>query len=59
MALLEENLILPDPRFYRTVTMNLGNATIGQLMIPVDGFDCGVAFYTDVLGALGVESTLN
>lgn len=30
--------------------MNLSNATIGQLMIPVDDFDRGVAFYRDVLG---------
>jgi len=30
--------------------MNLANATVGQLMIPVDDFDRGVAFYRDVLG---------
>ena len=30
--------------------MNLSDATIGQLMIPVDDFDRGVAFYRDVLG---------
>ena len=30
--------------------MNLANATIGQLMLPVDDFDRGVAFYRDVLG---------
>ena len=30
--------------------MNLSNASIGQLMIPVDNFDRGVAFYRDVLG---------
>ena len=30
--------------------MNLSNASIGQLMIPVDNFDKGVAFYRDVLG---------
>jgi len=30
--------------------MNLANATIGQLMIPVDNFDLGVAFYKDILG---------
>jgi len=30
--------------------MNLSNATIGQLMIPVDNFERGVAFYRDVLG---------
>jgi methylmalonyl-CoA/ethylmalonyl-CoA epimerase len=30
--------------------MNLSHATIGQIMIPVDDFDSGVAFYRDVLG---------
>ena len=30
--------------------MNLSDATIGQLMIPVDDFDRGVAFYRDILG---------
>ncbi len=30
--------------------MNLAQATVGQLMIPVDDFDSGVAFYRDVLG---------
>jgi methylmalonyl-CoA/ethylmalonyl-CoA epimerase len=30
--------------------MNLSNATIGQLMIPVDDFDRAVSFYRDVLG---------
>lgn len=30
--------------------MNLSDASIGQLMIPVDDFDRGVAFYRDVLG---------
>ena len=30
--------------------MNLENAKIGQLLIPVDDFDRGVAFYRDVLG---------
>ena len=30
--------------------MNLSNATIGQLMIPVADFDRGVSFYKDVLG---------
>jgi methylmalonyl-CoA/ethylmalonyl-CoA epimerase len=30
--------------------MNLSNATIGQLMIPVDNFDRGVSFYKDILG---------
>ena len=30
--------------------MSLANATIGQLMIPVENFDRGVAFYRDVLG---------
>lgn len=29
---------------------NLSNATVAQLMIPVDDFDRGVAFYRDVLG---------
>ena len=30
--------------------MNLANAKIGQLMIPVDDFDKGIAFYRDILG---------
>ncbi len=30
--------------------MNLSDASIGQLMIPVSEFDAGVAFYRDVLG---------
>ena len=30
--------------------MNLADASIGQLLIPVDDFDRGVAFYRDVLG---------
>ncbi len=30
--------------------MNLSQASIGQLMIPVTDFDAGVAFYRDVLG---------
>lgn len=30
--------------------MNLANAKIGQLLIPVEDFDKGVAFYRDVLG---------
>ena len=30
--------------------MNLANAAVGQLMIPVDDFDRGLAFYRDVLG---------
>jgi methylmalonyl-CoA/ethylmalonyl-CoA epimerase len=30
--------------------MNLENAKIAQLMVPVDDFDRGVAFYRDVLG---------
>jgi len=30
--------------------MNLASANVGQLMIPVDDFDRGVAFYRDVLG---------
>lgn len=30
--------------------MNLSGASIGQLMIPVDDFDRGVAFYRDALG---------
>jgi len=30
--------------------MNLANATIAQLMIPVDDLDRGVSFYRDVLG---------
>jgi predicted enzyme related to lactoylglutathione lyase len=30
--------------------MNLANATITQLLIPVDDFERGVGFYRDVLG---------
>jgi methylmalonyl-CoA/ethylmalonyl-CoA epimerase len=30
--------------------MPLENAKVAQLLIPVDGFDKGVAFYRDVLG---------
>ena len=30
--------------------MNLANAVVSQLMIPVDDFDRGVTFYRDVLG---------
>ena len=30
--------------------MNLSDASIGQLLVPVDDFDRGVAFYRDVLG---------
>jgi methylmalonyl-CoA/ethylmalonyl-CoA epimerase len=30
--------------------VNLANATVAQLMIPVEDFDKGVAFYRDVLG---------
>ena len=30
--------------------MDLSKATIGQLMIPIDDFDRGVAFYKDTLG---------
>lgn len=30
--------------------MNLSDASIGQLMIPVSDFEAGVAFYRDVLG---------
>ena len=30
--------------------MNLANAKIAQLLVPVDDFDKGVAFYRDVLG---------
>ena len=30
--------------------MNLANAKIGQLLIPVEDFDKGVAFYRDTLG---------
>jgi len=30
--------------------MDLGNATITQLLIPVDEFERGVSFYRDVLG---------
>jgi len=30
--------------------MNLAEATITQLLIPIDDFERGVAFYRDVLG---------
>jgi predicted enzyme related to lactoylglutathione lyase len=30
--------------------VNLANATIGQLLVPVDDFEGGVAFYRDALG---------
>jgi len=30
--------------------MNLADATIGQLMIPIENFDRGIAFYRDTLG---------
>jgi len=30
--------------------MNLSDATVGQLLIPVDDFERGVGFYRDVLG---------
>lgn len=30
--------------------MNLANATVAQILIPVEEFDSGVAFYRDVLG---------
>ena len=30
--------------------MNLANATVAQLMIPVEDFEKGVAFYRDTLG---------
>jgi len=30
--------------------MNLSNATVAQIMIPVEDFDRGVSFYRDVLG---------
>ena len=30
--------------------INLANATVGQLLIPVEDLDRGVAFYRDILG---------
>ncbi len=30
--------------------MNLAEATIGQLLVPVDDFDRGISFYRDTLG---------
>jgi predicted enzyme related to lactoylglutathione lyase len=30
--------------------MNLANAKVGQLLIPVEDFERGIAFYRDVLG---------
>jgi methylmalonyl-CoA/ethylmalonyl-CoA epimerase len=32
------------------IAMSLANAKVGQLLIPVDDFEKGVAFYRDVLG---------
>ena len=32
------------------MTVDLSNATIGQLMIPVEDFDRGVSFYKSTLG---------
>ncbi len=32
--------------------MNLADATITQLLIPIDDFEVGVAFYRDVLGCV-------
>jgi len=34
----------------RGTTMNLATAKIGQLLIPVENFEKGIAFYRDVLG---------
>lgn len=34
----------------KALAMNLSNATIGQLLVPVNEFERGVAFYRDVLG---------
>ena len=30
--------------------VNLADATVGQIMIPVENFEAGIAFYRDVLG---------
>jgi predicted enzyme related to lactoylglutathione lyase len=30
--------------------MNLSTATVGQILVPVDDFERGIAFYRDVLG---------
>jgi catechol 2,3-dioxygenase-like lactoylglutathione lyase family enzyme len=30
--------------------MNLADATVTQLLIPIDDFERGVAFYRDILG---------
>lgn len=30
--------------------MNLANAKVGQVLIPIDDFEKGVAFYRDILG---------
>jgi len=30
--------------------MNLSNATVAQIMIPIEDFDRGIAFYRDILG---------
>ncbi len=37
--------------------MNLANATITQLLIPIDDFERGVAFYRNVLGIPLIFST--
>jgi hypothetical protein len=34
----------------REEEMNLANASVGQIMIPVKDFDSGTVFYRDVLG---------
>lgn len=39
----------PDPPD-KIAFMNLADATIAQLLIPIDDFERGVAFYRDVLG---------
>jgi methylmalonyl-CoA/ethylmalonyl-CoA epimerase len=48
LALFVERL--DADRIMQEREMNLGDATIGQLLIPVDDFDRGLAFYRDVLG---------
>jgi methylmalonyl-CoA/ethylmalonyl-CoA epimerase len=35
---------------FREAVMNLSDATVAQVMIPVDDFERGTAFYRDVLG---------
>src|SRR5205807_8337479 len=35
---------------FREAAMNLSNATVAQIMIPVEDFERGTSFYRDILG---------